>query len=45
MKNGRIEEKEPETLKSCGEDAFILWKKRKYLRLRGGLLYYLDGKD
>ena len=45
MKNGRIEEKEPETLKSCGEDAFMLWKKRKFLRLRGGLLYYLEGKD
>ncbi len=45
MKNGRIEEKEPETLKACSEDAFILWKKRKLLRLRGGLLYYLEGKD
>ena len=45
MKNGRIEEKEPETLKSCGEDAFVLWRKRKSLRLRGGLLYYLEGDD
>lgn len=45
MKNGQLEEKEPESLKSCNEDGFILWKKRKDLRLRGGLLYHLEGND
>ena len=40
MKTGRSEEKEPDQLKSCGEDACIIWKKRNDLRFRGGLLYY-----
>jgi hypothetical protein len=39
MKMGQIEEKEPESLKCCSEEAFILWKKRNNLRFRGGLLY------
>ena len=45
MKKGKVEEKEPESLRSCGEDAFVLWKKRNSLRLRGGLLHYLDGDN
>jgi hypothetical protein len=45
MKAGQVSEKEPESLKFGSEDACNLWKKRNNLRLRGGLLYYLDGKD
>ena len=40
-----VVEKESESLRFCGEDAFVLLKRRNSLRLRGGLLHYLDGDN
>ena len=45
MKEGKVAEREPESLKSCNEDAFILFKKRDDLRFRGGLLYFYKNDE
>ena len=45
LKEGKIDEDEPHEIHRSGEEAVSLWNKRERLRLRGGMLYLMDGES